>query len=165
MKKLLIGFCAMALALTGFSQKLGHVDSAALLEAMPERAALEAEYQKHAEDLETYLTSLQTEFQALYADYQQNAATWPEPVLQAKQKELTDKESQIGQFQQTAAQELQVKEAELLQPLIDKAKKAIEDVGAENGYTYVFDSSIGVLLYQGGDDLLPLVKTKLGIAN
>jgi outer membrane protein len=165
MKKLLIGICAVALTLTGFSQKLGHIDSASLLESMPERTVLEAEYQKHADDLETYLTSLQEAFQAMYLDYQQNAATWPETVLQNKQKELTDKEAQIGEFQQTAAKELQQKEAELLQPLIDKAKKAIEEVGAENGYTYVFDSSIGVLLYEGGDDLLPLVKTKLGIAN
>lgn len=165
MKKLLIGICAVALTLTGFSQKLGHIDSAALLDAMPERTALEAEYQKHADDLETYLTDIQEEFQALYLDYQQNAATWPEPVLQTKQKELSDKEGQIAQFQQTASQELQQKEAELLQPLIDKAKKAIEEVGSENGYTYVFDSSIGVLLYEGGDDLLPLVKTKLGIVD
>lgn len=165
MKKTLIVICAALLSTAAFSQKLGHVDSAALLEAMPERASLEAEYQKHASDLEAYLTTLQEEFQAMYLNYQQNAASWPEPVLQTKQQELTDKEAQIQQFQQTAAQELAKKEQDLLQPLIDRAKTAIEEVGQENGYTYVFDSSIGVILYEGGDDLLPLVKTKLGIAN
>ena len=56
------------------------------------------------------------------------------------------------------------KETELFQPIFDAAKEAIETVAKENGYTYIIDESVGVLLYAGGDDILPLVKTKLGIA-
>ena len=47
---------------------------------------------------------------------------------------------------------------------IDKAKKAIEDVAKENNYNYVFDSGVGVLLYQrDSDDIMPMVKKKLGL--
>ena len=59
---------------------------------------------------------------------------------------------------------LQEKEKELLQPIIDRAKQAIAEVAKENGYTYIFDTSAGTLLYQqDSDDILALVKKKLGL--
>ena len=57
----------------------------------------------------------------------------------------------------------QEREKALLTPIIDRAKEAIRDVAKENGYTYIFDSAVGVTLYEGGDDVLPLVKKKLGL--
>jgi outer membrane protein len=59
---------------------------------------------------------------------------------------------------------VQTKRKELLQPILDKAEKAIKDVAKEKGYDYVFDTSTGaVLVTKDADNLLPLVKTKLGI--
>ncbi len=54
---------------------------------------------------------------------------------------------------------------ELLTPLINKVKKAIEDVGKENSYTYIIDSATGVLLHigTGADNVTAKVKAKLGI--
>ena len=73
-------------------------------------------------------------------------------------------DQRIQTYQQSAQQRLQDKEKELLQPIIDRAKQAISDVAKENGYTYVFDTSAGALLYQqDSDDILPLVKKKLGL--
>ena len=80
------------------------------------------------------------------------------------ESEIMDLQQRIQSFQASAQEQLQMKEQDLLQPIIDKAKKAIEDVAKENGYTYIFDSGLGVLLYMPeGDDVKALVKTKLGI--
>ena len=49
----------------------------------------------------------------------------------------------------------------ILQPILDKAKTAIEAVAKEGGYTYVLEAS--TLIVSNGPDLLPQVKTKLGI--
>ena len=52
----------------------------------------------------------------------------------------------------------------MLKPIVDRAKKAIEEVGKENGYTYIFDAGVGAVLYsQDSDDIMPLVKKKLGL--
>jgi outer membrane protein len=55
----------------------------------------------------------------------------------------------------------------MLKPIIDKAKKAVEDVGKEKGLIYVFDVSgeLGTILYHSNEsvDVLPLAKAKLGI--
>jgi len=59
---------------------------------------------------------------------------------------------------------LQKKEQSLLQPIIDKAKNAINEVAKEGSFTYILDSSVGVVLYSvESDDILPLVKKKLGL--
>jgi outer membrane protein len=51
-----------------------------------------------------------------------------------------------------------------MEPMIEKANQAIEDVAKENGYTYILDTSAGTVLYfPESDDILPLVKTKLGL--
>ena len=59
---------------------------------------------------------------------------------------------------------MQDRETELLKPLIDRAKKAIEDVAREGGYTYILDAGSTTVLYsQDSDDIMPQVKKKLGL--
>ena len=60
-------------------------------------------------------------------------------------------------------QDMQKRQAEGLNPIIEKAQKAIEAVAAEKGVEYVLDASIGKgLLVKKGTDLYDAVKTKLG---
>jgi outer membrane protein len=106
---------------------------------------------------------MQAELQQLYNDYMAKESQMSDLIKKTKQTELQEKGSRIEKFQQDAQISLQEKEKELLTPIIDKAKNAIRDVAKENGYTYIFDSAVGVTLYEGGDDILPLVKKKLGL--
>ena len=80
------------------------------------------------------------------------------------EKELADLQSRIAGFQQKAQQDLQGKQQEFLQPIVDKAKTAIKEIAKENAYTIVLNSIEDVLLYnEGAEDIMPLVKKKLGI--
>jgi len=74
-------------------------------------------------------------------------------------------QQKIEQYRYDAQARAQQKQEEILSPIIDKAKSAIQTTAKENGYTYIFDTSVGVLLYwpETSDDILPLVKKKLGI--
>ncbi len=152
---------------TSFSQvkiKLGHIDSMELLQSMPGRDTAQKSLQAFSNILETQFTAMNKEFETKYKEYQETGATLPKTILDNKQKDLQDLKSRIEAFEESAKKDLKEKENELLKPIIDKAKKAIEDVAKENGYTYIFDSSVGVLLYsEASDDIMPLVKKKLGI--
>jgi outer membrane protein len=57
---------------------------------------------------------------------------------------------------------MQEKQQELLIPILTKALETIKMVATENKYTYVLDQN-SVIVGPPGDDLLPLVKKKLGI--
>mgnify|MGYP000660335397 CR=1 FL=1 len=53
---------------------------------------------------------------------------------------------------------------EIQKHLLEKAQNAINEVAEENNYTYIFDISLGSIVYgKESKDIMPLVKTKLGI--
>ncbi|GAB4376252.1 MAG: OmpH family outer membrane protein [Salibacteraceae bacterium] len=144
--------------------KFGHIDSQELLESMPEKAEADKKIEEFARQLEKQLQTMTTEFEAKIKDYQDNQAVMSDLIKQTKAEEIQNLEKRIQTFQQNAQQSLAKKEAEVYQPIIDKAKAAIEKVAQANGYTYVFDTSSGALLFQpDSDDILPLVKKELGI--
>lgn len=146
------------------SVKIGHINSNELLAAMPERETIQKDIEDYAAQLTTTMDAMRKEYESKVADFQSKQDVMTDIIRDNKIKEITDLEKRITEFQKTAQADLQKKEEKLLQPIIDKAKQAIDDVAKENNYTYVLDSSMGVVLYSiDSDDILPLVKKKLGI--
>lgn len=145
--------------------KFGHVDSNQLLSMMPERANAKVELENYAKQLESTLMAMQTEFERKYQDYSTSADSLSPFIRQTKEAELQEMQQRIQTFQQSAQQDLGQKENELLQPIIAKARKAIDDVAEEGGYIYIFDIGNGSILHFSSDseDILPVVKAKLGI--
>ena len=144
--------------------KFGHVDFAKLYSLMPGQDSAQVKYQEFAQSLKNTLDAMQAELENKHQDYQTNVSTMSEIIRTTKEKEIQDLQGRIEEFQASAQQELQNKESELTKPIIDKASNAVKEVAKELGYTYVFNSSEGLLLYSDpGDDILPLVKKKLGI--
>ena len=84
-------------------------------------------------------------------------------VKQLKEKELTDLQTRSQEFQQMAQQELQSVNEQLMAPIYEKAKTTVDEVAKANGYTYVFDASALIYMAPDASDLMPLVKSKLGI--
>ena len=165
--KITILMMVVALSTTAMGQKgikVGHVNSNDLLTAMPERATLQKEIEDHAAQLTTTMDAMRKEYETKVGDFQAKQDVMTDIIKDNKIKEITDLEKRIAEFQKTAQADLQKKEQDLLQPIIDKAKKAIEDVAKEGNFTYILDSSVGVVLYSvEGDDIMPMVKKKLGI--
>ena len=127
--------------------KFGYIDSQELLMLMPERKTAETEVQEFAKSLEAQLGSMTAEYQQSVQEYQANETTYTDLVKQDKVAEITGLEQRIQTFQQNAQQSLQTKEQELLEPILSKARKAIEDVATEVNFTYIFDKSQGSILY------------------
>ena len=128
-KIIILSFLALLSFSTFAQNKFGYIDSQELLILMPERKAAEAEVQNFAKSLEAQLGSMTAEYQQSVQEYQANEATYTDLVKQDKIAEITGLEQRIQAFQQNAQQSLQTKEQELLEPILAKARKAIEDVG------------------------------------
>ncbi len=168
MKKVFLILLIALFAGVSFSQqklKFGHLNSNDLLEAMPERLSAQKTLQDFTKQLEDQLVTMQEELEKKYNEYLEKKDNMTELIRKNKEEELMSIQQRIQTFQTNAQQELQKKEQELIKPIIDKAKKAIEDVAKEQGYTYIFDTGSGAILYfpKESDDILPLVKKKLGI--
>lgn len=165
MKKILILSMLCLFAVNSYSQnKLGYIDSQELLLLMPERKTAEEEVQTFAKSLESQLQAMTAEYQQSVQEYQSNESTYTDLVKQDKVTEITGLEQRIQSFQQNAQQALQAKEQELLEPILQKARTAIEDVASEGNYTYIFDKSVGSILFaKESENILQLVKKKLNL--
>jgi outer membrane protein len=147
------------------NQKFGHVDLQALIQLMPERANAETEFNKFQADLEEVFGEMQQNYQQKLTELEQLGEEVSEVRRNAKITELQELQQRIQNYQMTAQEQIQQKQAELLSPVFDKAELAIEEVGKEQGLLYVFDTGSQVVLYKSNQsiDILPFVKQKLGI--
>lgn len=158
---LLIGLMTIGFNSIQAQDKLGHIDTQALVMSMPEAIAMQTELEKLNKTQVADLQAAQEALQAKAKKYQAEGPTQTQEENQKRAGEIQQDEQKLMAADRAAQQALQNKQNELLQPIIEKANKAIQDVADENGYTYVFRAE--ALIIAKGTDLLSLVKTKLGI--
>lgn len=166
MKKILLALL-VAIPMFAFAQapKFGVVNTQTIAEAMPELKAAQEQVQASTQKYEEELKKLQEKIEKDFADFQALDASTPESIKERRMQEIQDRAAKVDQFRQTASQDLQRQHEQLMAPIEQKLRDAIKAVGQEGGFTFVFPSDPGLILYQGNDvtDVTPLVKTKLGI--
>lgn len=172
MKKLLLTLaaCLTLILVSGTSsfaqQKIGHIDTQAILQLMPERDSAAKIYEKFNEEITKNFESMNVVYNNLLETYTKQKDSLSSFIRSAKESELVDMQGKIQNFRDVAQQELDKKQSELMAPIVDKLKKAIKAVAEANKFTYVIDVAGGSLVYFPEDEalnLLPLVKAKLGI--
>lgn len=157
----------MLIASSVFAQdlKFGHIDVQTLIMELPEKIAADQALQKQATDLQNQLKVMTEDLEKKYTEYLAQRETLDELIRATKEKEIQDTDQRIKNYNTLAQQNLQKKEQELLQPIIEKVQKAIDAVGAETGLIYIFDTSSRVVVYHSDKsiDCAPLVKAKLAV--
>jgi outer membrane protein len=165
--KVLIVVAAVAFAGKVQAQdlKFGHVNIQQMVSELPDKVAADKELQAEATKLQEQLQVMQQDLQTKYNDYMSQRDTLPDLIRATKEKEIQDYEQRMQQYSQMAQQSLGQKEQQLLQPIITKVQKAIDEVGQEQGLIYIFDISTQVVVYHSDKsvDCAPLVKAKLGV--
>lgn len=167
MKKSLIAILFILFSVAAHSQtkgKTGHLDISALYSAMPELIAANEEYLNFYKELDTAIKIMENDFRAKMKFYEDHSSTMSDFLKQSKEKEINDLQTQIKSFRKSAQEELTKKQASLLEPIQKKAKDAIQSVAKEKGYKYILNYNENNILYaEPSDDIMPLVKQKLGI--
>ncbi|MFT4831201.1 MAG: outer membrane protein [Psychroserpens sp.] len=143
--------------------KVAHVNVEQLLSQMPEMIKAQAELKKLQETYRADIESSMTELKNKYTQYSNESASKTPEENEKRALELQGFDKNIKEAEQAAYQELQKKQGELMGPITEKAKVAIEKVAATLGYDYVIDATAGGgLIVAKGKDLLPDVKKQLG---
>ncbi|MBO4453989.1 MAG: OmpH family outer membrane protein [Paludibacteraceae bacterium] len=162
MKKLIIAMM-LVLPMAVSAQKFGHINTQELFTQMPEVNQVKLKMDTINSQYENQLASMNDEIQKKYQDYQANEATMVDAVKQIRQQELQEMQQRLQLFYQTAQEDIQKKQQELLAPIHEKMAKAIKAVGEREGYTYIFDSAAMVHIGADAKDVTPAVKKELGI--
>ncbi len=164
MKKVTGLFIALLLLTTAgtvSAQKSGYIRVDEMVSLMPELAKIDTLLNKYQTD------SLPGTFNYLLGEYQRYDSISKDPtkplvVRNDAGKKANEFLSELQNWQSTAQQMVENKQATLLQPVYAKVMKAIEDVAKEKGYAYVYNKE-ALLVMPPADDLLPMVAAKLGV--
>lgn len=149
-----------------FAQKFAHVKSQEVLTAMPEFTKAQTDIQAMQKQYEDEMKRAQDELMKKYTEYQQEQNNLPKNIQERRQKELQELQEKGMQLQADAQQQLEKSYADMMEPIYKKIEDAIQAVGQEGGYVYVFDlnrTSIPFVNESMSTDVTTTVKTKLGI--
>jgi outer membrane protein len=165
MKKLLLG-AVMAFGMLSASAqtKIGYINSDELMSIMPESAKINTELNEYQTTLQQQGASLQKEADSKRDQYFKDSATFSNSKKEIVRDELVKLYTRLQNYDQEAQEKAQQYAQTKIAPLKIKAMDAIKAVAKERGYSYVFDEAANALLVMPpADDLLPMVKAKLGI--
>jgi outer membrane protein len=169
MKKLKLLFVAFVLILgaTSFTyaqSKVAHINTADLVQAMPSMKQAQSQLEKIQKTYDTELRAMAKELDAKSRQYAAEAESKTEEQNRKRVEEVQTMQNNIAAYQQQALKDLQQKERDIFEPILNRAKAAIQKVARNKGFEYVLDSSEGsnVILAEGFD-LLADVKKELGI--
>lgn len=160
-----IGFAGQTL--NAQNLKFGHINSGELIQSLPEFDTASAQLDRFRRDLINALELMQVELNNKSDVYNRESRNYSDVVRQTKEQELMDMNRRIQEFQQSAQVQLADKQTELFQPIVAKVDQAVKDVGKENAFIYIFMLGEGSTVQYFDEtksiDVMPLVKTKLGV--
>jgi outer membrane protein len=165
MKKLLLGaVMALGIMTASAQTKIGYINTDELMAVMPEAAKIQTDLTEYQTSLQQQGLTLQKEADAKRDQYFADSAKLSPSMKEIRRNDLVKLYGRLQNYDQEAQEEAQKYAQTKIAPVRTKALEAIKTVAKERGYTYVIDDASTILLVMPpGDDLLPFVKTKLGI--
>ena len=130
---------------------------------MPETKTLKLDMEKLGKTYQDEILGMEKELESTRKKYIAESNTQTQGTNDKRAQELQAQNAKVEQARRFAYQDMQKKQNDGLQPIIEKAQKAIDEVAAAKGVLYVLDASVGKgLLVKKGQDIFNAVKAKLG---
>lgn len=156
---------AIPMLVSAQTVKIGLVDSNAIIAAMPETNAAQQKLTDAQKRYEVEYKALQDEMQKLYEEINNMKEDELPAIRERKMTQLRESSEKLQVFEQQIMQDLQNQQQQLMAPIMQQIKSAIESVGKEGNYTLIQDLNPQITFYYSSpaEDITPLVKAKLGI--
>lgn len=152
--------------------KIGFVEPQAVLDRMPEVRAVQQRLQNFVERKQNELATKERELQSELEMYQQRAGVISESARETQEQRLGQMQTELQQLQRTAPREIENRQNELMSPILNQLRSAIDTVASRKGLDYVLNrtTSTGdvIILYMSEqmereNDITDAVMEELGI--
>lgn len=169
MKKLLLAAIITTASATGsIAQNIGYADVNAILSVMPENKKINEDLQIYGTGLQKRVDDMKSQLDLIVKQFNEVLATGDTARALEIQKQGIEGDKQLQEAAKTADQQLGQKRGELLQPVLDRIRVAMEAVAKKKGFDYVLNSVDGsgtsiVLWGPDGHDITRAVVEELGI--
>lgn len=134
-------FAIKSYAQNSFGGGIAYINSTELLESVPGKVeatkAIEDLNKKYKEEL----AIMQNEYNSKYTNFLANQNSLAESIKLRRMQELYELEQNISRFMKVAQEDVESQQKQLIEPLKEKMKEAVRQIGMEQGYTCIYDMS------------------------
>jgi outer membrane protein len=141
---LLILFLAGARPVLAQPLKIGYTNIELIVGLMPEAKQMQGALATHERKLMEQINIKKQYFESLVSEFREKKerGEFKPEEEQKKIEEIQRLESEIQKFVEDSERSFNKKKEEMLEPILEKLQKTIDEVATENGLTYVFNSGI-----------------------
>jgi outer membrane protein len=136
--------------------KLAYIDSRVVLDKAPGRAAAESTFQKEYDAAQVKIKKMQDTLEAMGAAYQKSAPTLTPVTRELREKEIRDKQQSFENAARLLEAQMQQRQGELVQPMMNQIRSVLDSVRKEDGYTFIFDVGANASVIVAADSTLDI---------
>lgn len=155
MKRIILVLVLVLAAAAAHAQsKIGHINSEAIMQALPEAIDAQKSLDALVAQWEAELQKMQAEWKRKFDDYDKKKLILTDQVRADAEKELRDLDQAIADYRTKKFGqngELFLKQNEVMKPIQNKIFKVLEEIARDDGYDYIFDRSGEILLLYAND--------------
>ncbi len=151
MTRWMVAVAAALLATSAASaqSKIGHINSEAIMQALPEAIDAQKSLDGMVAQWESELQKMQADWKKRFDDYDKKKLILTEQARAEEERRLRDLDQSIVDFRNKKFGqngELFQKQNEVMKPIQNKMFQVLETLAKEEGYDYIFDKSGEILL-------------------
>lgn len=142
----LAGLAVAAMPALAQTPKVGFINSQQILAQAPGTSEAQRAFESDMTQYRAQVDSLETALEQAQQQYQRQQGTLSEEARRQRQQEM---QQQFGLYQQRVAELEEVaqrRQAELVQPIMQRISAVIEEIRREGGYAMIFDAAAGGLI-------------------
>lgn len=164
MKPIFSALLVLSLAMGAHAQKYGYINSAEILEAMPEVKSANTELEKISKDMQAQIKVKSEKLQEDSKKFSTRSSTsnLSQSEYNAEVAKLDAAQKEVSELETEMNKTIEAKQQALMKPIYEKLNNAVKAVAQEKGASAVFFSDV----FAYAEDIInftPAVKAKLGI--
>jgi outer membrane protein len=145
--------------------KIGYIDSQAILDQDPSARTAQQQFESSLATYQSEVQQLGEDLQLLIDQYEQQQAMLSDEAKANREEEIRLKQTQYQQRIAELEQQASVRQAELVEPVMERITAVIEDIRAEGSYSMIFDvAAQGIISADPALDLTAEVVRRLQLA-
>ncbi len=166
MKKLILFFLLLATmpALAQSELKFGYLSYNAVMQAMPEYAAMQNSMAELRQKYEAEQKRVEDDFNKKYEEFLDGQKSYPKTILQKRQSELQEMLDKNIAFKKESQRLLSQAEEEAMAPIRVRLAEVLDAIGRERGYAFIVNIDEKVALWLNpslGEDITATVIAQL----
>lgn len=145
--------------------QIAFVNTNELLEAVPEKVEASKTIEELSKKYKEELQVMQNDYNKKYSDFISYQTSMAESIRNRRMQELYELEKAINEFMKIAQEDIDNQEKTLIEPLRQRVKDAIYQVGIEHGFVCIYDLANPTIAFvtPNATNANALVKQKLGV--